>query len=413
MYVYSYQKDITNPAIEQRLFCELKDGGLSSYTSSLEIAPKFANCMNEASFIVPLEKRKSTHISLLSTAGMRLLEIRNKPLTDQLIQGVQSYFNQSGYLYESFDQVQILSGAKEASFAWIASNFLLNKFDNISETVGIVDLGGSSSQIAFQIPKDFPVLNREDIVNFEISGRTYSVYSHSHLCYGTTSFLAMYRAYILRKENYTDPVNESCLPKNYSIKVLGQDFLEQACVNGMIYGYEHNSFTIDALRVKPSKKYDFDGISKKNKCREEVETVIPNSKCSYGTNQCSLEGVYMPPLFPSTFLALGNFYEAIDYTEKLLNINVKNNMTAFSEATYKICSMDYVQLQHLNTLNDANVGNSRIAKLCLEHVYIIRLLNFYKIQSLSDINAVEQINGIKISWTLGALINRINSDIVI
>lgn len=45
----------------------------------------------------------------------------------------------------------------------------------------------------------------------------------------------------------------------------------------------------------------------------------------------------------------------------------------------------------LNTLNKANVGKHRIARLCLEHVYILKLLNYYKITTLDYVDALEQV----------------------
>ena len=96
--------------------------------------------------------------------------------------------------------------------------------------------------------------------------------------------------------------------------------------------------------------------------------MIPNSTYS---NQCSLNGVYLPPILSSKFLvkkiqsikkkfvslksfqnflkAHGNFFEAFDYTEKLLNIKIQNDMNIFNEATYNICSMTYTQV--INNFN--------------------------------------------------------------
>ncbi len=45
----------------------------------------------------------------------------------------------------------------------------------------------------------------------------------------------------------------------------------------------------------------------------------------------------------------------------------------------------------LNKLNNANVGKNRIAKLCLEHVYILKLLKLYNIQSFDNVDAIEQV----------------------
>ncbi len=57
--------------------------------------------------------------------------IKNKPLSDQLIDGVRLYFQGSGYLYTNPNQVQILPGKEEAIYAWIGANFISNNFQKV------------------------------------------------------------------------------------------------------------------------------------------------------------------------------------------------------------------------------------------------------------------------------------------
>ena len=61
----------------------------------------------------------------------------------------------------------------------------------------------------------------------------------------------MYHTYTLRTENYADPVKESCAPTGYNIKHLGAEFLDQPCVNGMMFNYEENLFVLDNSSVTP------------------------------------------------------------------------------------------------------------------------------------------------------------------
>ena len=53
------------------------------------------------------------------------------------------------------DNVRIISGQEEAYFAWLAANYLKEKFtirnddqQQNNETTGILDIGGSSAQIS-------------------------------------------------------------------------------------------------------------------------------------------------------------------------------------------------------------------------------------------------------------------------
>lgn len=50
-----------------------------------------------------------------------------------------------------------------------------------AETVGSMDLGGASTQIAFAIQEDF---KGPDYLHVKLYGYPYTVYTHSFLCYG-------------------------------------------------------------------------------------------------------------------------------------------------------------------------------------------------------------------------------------
>ena len=48
-------------------------------------------------------------------------------------------------------------------------------------TVGSMDLGGASTQLAFQVGEE---LKGEDFLPVRLYGYDYNVYTHSYLCYG-------------------------------------------------------------------------------------------------------------------------------------------------------------------------------------------------------------------------------------
>lgn len=45
----------------------------------------------------------------------------------------------------------------------------------------------------------------------------------------------------------------------------------------------------------------------------------------------------------------------------------------------------------MNDVNKAGISKKRLAKLCLENVYILRLFELYGFKSLSNVNAIEQV----------------------
>ena len=46
------------------------------------------------------------------------------------------------------------------------------------------------------------------------------------------------------------------------------------------------------------------GNSKKNRCRDEMNILIPTSNCSF--SQCSIDGVYLPPVHDLVFFVSKN-----------------------------------------------------------------------------------------------------------
>uniref|UniRef100_A0A665UG83 Ectonucleoside triphosphate diphosphohydrolase 7-like n=1 Tax=Echeneis naucrates TaxID=173247 RepID=A0A665UG83_ECHNA len=119
---------------------------------------------------VPKNKHKETPLYILCTAGMRLLpESQQAAILDDLVTDVPLEFD---FLFSS-SHAEVISGKQEGVYAWIGINFVLGRFDHADEedatvevttgsqnqqpisrrrTVGIMDMGGASLQIAYEVP---------------------------------------------------------------------------------------------------------------------------------------------------------------------------------------------------------------------------------------------------------------------
>ncbi|KAF4634113.1 hypothetical protein G7Y89_g4001 [Cudoniella acicularis] len=112
--------------------------------------------LDHALSIVPTDQVKDTPIFLMATAGVRLLEpIKQKALLSEICAYAQAHTNFS--LPDCGVHIQVIPGETEGLYGWIAANYLLGGFDSPEQhahgkghhTYGFLDMGGASAQIAF------------------------------------------------------------------------------------------------------------------------------------------------------------------------------------------------------------------------------------------------------------------------
>ncbi|GAA5998686.1 apyrase [Rhodotorula paludigena] len=145
--------------------------GISTYGDNPEgVAEYLRPLVEHAASIIPAEELPSTPIYLLATAGMRLLP-HDKQVA--VLSATCSYLRTFPFqLPDCDDQVRIISGEEEGLYGWIAVNYLMDGFDKHehavagerskhSSTYGFLDMGGASTQIAFE-PSDTEQVKHAD-----------------------------------------------------------------------------------------------------------------------------------------------------------------------------------------------------------------------------------------------------------
>jgi Golgi nucleoside diphosphatase len=105
---------------------------------------------------VPKSEIENTPFFLLATAGMRLLpDNQRTAVLDSICKYVQT---NTGFQVPDCDlHIQVIPGATEGLYGWVAANYLLGGFDFPKDhdhgkghhTYGFLDMGGASAQIAF------------------------------------------------------------------------------------------------------------------------------------------------------------------------------------------------------------------------------------------------------------------------
>ncbi|OIT38401.1 PREDICTED: apyrase 2-like [Nicotiana attenuata] len=189
VFCFDENLDLVPIGNELELFVQKKPG-LSSYASDPEAAAEsLLSLLKEAENVVPRKLRSNTPVRVGATAGLRQLE---GDASDRILQAVRDFLKSKSSFKAKADAVTVLDGNQEGAYQWVTINYLLGKLGKkYSDTVGVVDLGGGSVQMAYAISesdaqKAPKVSDGEDtyVQEMYLKGTKYYLYVHSYLHYG-------------------------------------------------------------------------------------------------------------------------------------------------------------------------------------------------------------------------------------
>uniref|UniRef100_A0A8C7DEH6 nucleoside diphosphate phosphatase n=1 Tax=Oncorhynchus kisutch TaxID=8019 RepID=A0A8C7DEH6_ONCKI len=137
------------PVLDNEMYHAVKPG-LSAYKDKPEEGGNTIRALLKvAKKTVPEDEWKQTPVVLKATAGLRLLP---KEKANALLDEVREVFDESPFFVPN-NSVSIMNGTNEGVLAWVTVNFLTGHlYAKTRKTVGILDLGGGSTQITF-LPK--------------------------------------------------------------------------------------------------------------------------------------------------------------------------------------------------------------------------------------------------------------------
>lgn len=116
-------------------------------------------------------------VSVLATAGLRNVELRDPAAAAAIIASVVAYIPTRGY---PVGEVSIMSGQREALYAWIDANATQGTLADGDNNLGILEVGGASAQVAFQSPNP----GARGVLTTSIGGLTFNVVALSYLGLG-------------------------------------------------------------------------------------------------------------------------------------------------------------------------------------------------------------------------------------
>ncbi|TFK30247.1 hypothetical protein FA15DRAFT_663630 [Coprinopsis marcescibilis] len=297
--------------------------------------------LNHALEHIPPSLHRETPIFLLATAGMRLLPPNKQAhiLHETCIfLRTQSNFklDRKSPAGPCGSSVRIITGEEEGLFGWIAVNYLMDGFTGSNDqrtTYGFLDMGGASTQIAFEPSKEHrrSAKNLIDVRLRLMGGQEirHKVFVTTWLGYGTNQARERYVGKAISQfeahrddDDEEDVVEDPCLPK-------------------------HLELTESPVHTSPasshsSTSHTLIGTGSFEQCLRATAPLLNKSKPCPDTH-CLMNGVYVPPIdFSSShFIGISEYWYSSDH---IFGLGGAYDFVQYERAASEFCSRDWSDL---------------------------------------------------------------------
>jgi hypothetical protein len=304
-----------------------------------------------------------TRVHLMATAGMRLKKRDNPEQSKVTMETVDAYLKKT---FKSASTVTstVITAEEEALYGWIAVNYLMgflkDKDGNSSPTMGILELGGASTQIAYASSDPSP--QGLATLQWEWGETTYQIYRHSFGDLGQDQALgkinALYRTKNSSMSKERRPINP-CYPKDY---------------------------------LKPGDYELGEGTGNYNDCKDEIERTL---LLPLGNDQ------RRPP--HGVFLAYAGYSYTYSFFSRLFNLKSFSPLAELEGAGDLYCSTKWKELADWKELKPYE---KYLPEYCFKAAYIAALLQtgYGFPKDTQQIIFTDTLHGNEISWTLGAMV---------
>ncbi|RMB90972.1 hypothetical protein DUI87_32570 [Hirundo rustica rustica] len=426
--------------------------GISEFAGSPDkVSDYIRPLLSFAAEHVPRPKHKETPLYILCTAGMRILpESQQKAILEDLLTDIPVHFD---FLF-SDSHAEVISGKQEGVYAWIGINFVLGRFEHTDDedeavvevqipgserrdcslyptdfsqypsdfslffpedeavvevqipgserrdpifrkrTVGILDMGGVSTQIAYEVPPSEEVA-KSLLAEFNLgcdahqTRHEYRVYVATFLGFGGNAARARYEQSLLA----------SGLLRN---RLLGRQsglspefpFLDPCLPRDARDELQHAGLTLH-LR----------GTGDFQRCRELLQPLLNRTN----ETRSSLNGVFQPPVqFQSSeFYGFSEFYYC---TEDVLRMGGEYSAARFARAAQDYCATRWSVLRERfeRGLYAPHADLHRLKFQCFKSAWMFEVFHrgFSFPESYGSLRTALQVYDKEVQWTLGAILYR-------
>jgi len=383
---------------------------------------------------VPLDDVPNTPLFLLATAGMRILPLAKQKAVLAEVCGFA--MRTTKFQLPDCDlHVQVIPGETEGLYGWIAANYLLGGFDKPQDhdhgkghhTYGFLDMGGASAQIAFAPNATETEKHANDLTLLRLRSingdpMEYKVFVTTWLGFGVNQARQRYVKALLDSSPDTVELPDPCLP-----------FGSRATKEGMlIEAGSHQEKSKGPLLV---------GTGKFLECLSRTYPLLEKEKeCT--DQPCLLNGQHVPPIDfdVNHFVGVSEYWHT---THGIFKEKGHSHKSYYSE-TYqqeveKFCGQSWKDITKGISKEKwgHKVDETAALQVCFKASWLIKVLHdgigvprvgiellkgnknttksmIHKTKTkgfLDPFQAVDKIEGVELSWTLGKMVLYASSEV--
>jgi len=263
-------------------------------------------------------------------------------------------------------------------------------------TFGFLDMGGASTQLAFEPTVEESRLHKDDLITirlYTIDGKAieYQLFVATWLGFGMNEAKKRYLELINKDSNNSDDGLE---PKKSNQRTI----MDPCSPAGM------------AIPEYP----DIVGSGSFDKC-VEASNILLNATAPCPSNPCLFNGVHSPLMFPNMhhFVGVSEYW----YTSN----DVFRAGGLYDKVTFGKKASDYCSTSWISILDQyggqGKISESRLRDQCFKSAWLVNILhNGFGIGREGSIpgngtmRSIDEIGGVSVSWTLGALLANVVSN---
>ena len=436
------------------------DLGISSFAEHPDDIPAYlAPLLNHARDHIPPSLHQETPLFLLATAGMRLLTPEQQATvlqsTCQFLKFHSNFrIDDPSPAGPCGSSVRIISGEEEGLFGWLSVNYLMDGFGSSSSdraTYGFLDMGGASTQIAFE-PSPEEQEKTQNLIDVRlrtIGGEeiNHKVFVTTWLGYGTNQARERYVGQAIKQREQSHPFVEDAPPS--------ADVIEDPCLPSGLALAEAPVYTEPSTQHE-QKTHTLLGTGSLEHCLQDTLPLL-NKTAPCSEISCLFNGVYVPPIdfSVSHFIGVSEYWYS---SEHVFGLGGAYDFVQYERAAQEFCGTPWQELlrMHEDSKNRQALGHdggegtkdvrpakwgdrvdvSRLQMQCFKAAWIINVLHEgFGMPRIVDpggndttvdeaknraegeglwrphLQSMDTVGDMAISWTLGKMVLEASKDV--